>query len=368
MKKVLAAVVSLFMALVPVSTFACDITEQQIAEGASCSEPAASDVVIESSDIRFNAATETLNFDTKVKSSAFSASNELQDKSNVDGIKFSVGNKLVLSGEYEYGMNVGNKVEITGIYERDLFSIGNKTTIEQGAKIGRDVYVVGDSLFVKTNIPGSVFFAGNEVVLSDIKVAGDLVVAASKVRFEGNVEVAGQFKHNDDVNINGTAKFGSEEKYHLPTVKVNKMSVMIFSLLGGLVSVILGILIFKKFVAKVVEEKDMDAAKMLTTTGAGFVAVFAILVASVIMLATVVGAVFGIAILFGLISMLILSTSVTAVFLGEKLIKTNNMILNASIMIILLTALSALPYIGALIGFVASMFGFGLMYRILFKK
>lgn len=365
MKKILAFGLSLFMALMPMSAFACDITEEQIKNGATCPDD---EIAIEDSG-RFMAEAEKLDIDTKINSSAFFAGNEINDKAEVkNGIDFSAGNLINLAGQYEYGAHAGNEINISGVYEKDFFALGNVINIEKTAKIGRDIYVAGNSLNIDANIPGSVFFAGNEIVVDSVKIDGDLVVAAQKVVFKGDVEVAGVFKYNDDLKIEGSAKYGTEESYHLPQVNLNPITTTMFSLISGIVTVVLGLLIFKGFSKKVIETTSMDSMEALKTFGIGCVTVIVIPIVSVIMIATLIGIIPGIAVLLGYIAMLLFSTSVTAVVVGEKLIKTKNTMLNASIAVAVISVLVSLPYIGVTIGTIVTIFGFGLMFRIMFKK
>lgn len=365
MKKILALVLSLFVALVPMDAFACDITEDQIEKGAKCPD----EILIVKDADRFRADAKTLNVDTKINSSAFFAGNEINDKTEVkNGINFSAGNLINLSGQYEYGAHAGNEINVSGVYEKDLFAIGNGINIEKDAKIGRDVYVAGNLLNIDADVPGDVFFAGNEVVIDNVKIGGDFVIAAQKVVFRGDAEIMGTFKHNDDLKIEGSAKYVAEEKYYLPSIKLNTWALILFSLISGIATVILGLVVFKNFFKEVIEKVNMDASDALKTFGIGFIAAIVIPVVAVFMIAMIIGLVPGIAILLGYIAMLLFSASVTAVIIGERFIKTKNVMLNATISIAVLTALVSLPGIGNTIGFIVSMFGFGLMIRVLFKK
>lgn len=370
MKKILALGISLFMALAPMtSAFAC--------EGADCtnetSETSATLPLFVEDKNRFKTEAEKLSIDnnTRFNSSVFFAANEINDAATVDnGINFSAGNSLKMSGQYEYGAHAGNIIDITGSYARDLFVGGNKIDITKDAKIGRDIYAAGNVLKIETNIPGNIYFAGNEIALDNTTISGDLVVATQKIVFGDNVVIEGTFKYNDDIEIENSAKtIGAEEKYHLPRFKLNPVTTTIFSLLSGIFMTVLGLFLFKGFFKKIVEKTaEMTFVGSLTSFCVGFGAMIIVPLVAIFLCVTLIGIIPAIAALLVYIALLIFSSSVTAVVIGEKFIKTKNPILNACIAVAVLTALAALPAVGLTIGFIVSMFGFGLTLRVLFKK
>lgn len=304
------------------------------------------------------------------KKSSFFAGNNVTDKSLITGPAFVAGNQLELSGQYEYGFLAGNGVKINGTYDKDLFAAGNSIVIEEDTKIGRDVFVAGNVVTIRTNVAGDVFIAANKLVLEDVTISGDVNLIVNSIEIKGEVKIAKTLTRNNGAKISGQfASVGKEETYEVVKVTVNPIVSTLLGLGSKLVVMIILMLIGKKFINALLELISSATSNDMTRivlTGLGlFVAVP---VAAVMLLFTIVGIPAAL-ILGGLyVILMYLGSIVTSVYLNERFFKIKNGMIGTMLGLVLLAVLGTAPYIGSLIGLIASIFGFSLTVRVLFWK
>ncbi|MBR6965058.1 hypothetical protein IKH83_01955 [Candidatus Saccharibacteria bacterium] len=367
MKKILIFVFGLFLTLTPLSASACGVgSTTKNGESLDCVETAEAEEAKEQS--RFDAGTK-LTTSGEVKKSSFFAGNEIIDDTKINGLAFMAGNELISNGEYEYGFLAGNRIEINGKYERDLFAAGNNLTIADDAKVGRDVFVAGNIITVKAEIPGDIFIAANKIILDGAAIEGDLNVAANSVEFRGDVKINGTFKHNDDIKKIGEIKGVNEETYTIPKIRLDPVYSTLFGIASKLVAMIVLVLVCKKFLAALIEKINSDTSSDVTRTvliGVG--SLLLVPISMIVLLITIVGVPVAIAVGAAYAVMLYFSSVVTAIYVNEKWLKIKNGVVGAALGVVIISLASSIPYLGALIGLIATTFGFGYTIRVLFWK
>lgn len=371
MKKKMALILSvLALALVPINSWAC--------EGDTSGETE-SDCVLTTSEPEEDKTTSTDRFQAndnikkseKFDSSVFFAGNSITDDSDVKGVGLMAGNTLDISGKYEIGLHAGNVINIDGEYKNDLFVAGNIVSLKKNAKINHDAYFAVNKIDILTNISGDTFIAARDIYLANATIGGDLRVSAENITFGENVVVEGTFVHNSDAKITGEAKIAETETYD--RVVVDSFRAQIVFTFASLASRILVMVLFmylgKKFFASLNESiKNYEFMDGLKDTGKGvLVTVGVALVAA--LLVTFIFSIPAVLVIAGvLLICLYLSNIVTAAFIGNKLLRSKNEMINCAVGLVTLAIIGLIPSVGVVVGFFATMFGFGLMIRVLFKK
>lgn len=361
MKKIILAF-GLLLTFLPINASAC--VNGPEGTDANCEETTEQ---VQTEQTRFSVGDNLVTSGEKQNSSFFAGS-EVIDSSLVTGPAFVAGNKVDLSGKYEYGFHVGNGVVIKGSYEKDLFAVGNSLVIEKDAKLPRDVFIAGNVVTIRANISGDVFIAANKLVLEDATIEGDLNVVLNTLEIKGEVKIGKTLTRNNDAKVSGEfASVGKEEVYEKPQVSINPIMSTLFALGGKLVVMLIFMLIGKKFFKKLLDfiqgatNDDMKKAILV-----GLAAFIAAPLAAIALLFTVVGVPAALLIGGFYVIVMYLGSIITAVYLNERFFKIKNGMVGATLSLVVLAVLGMAPYLGSLIGLVASIFGASLMIKILF--
>lgn len=352
MKKIIALVLMAALTLVPSAAFAKDGDER---------------VKIQF----YNDGTKEV-----VDSNAFYFGSEVNDNDTVNGIYFAFGNTIINGGNYEYGFHAANKIIVRGNYEKDLFAIGNDVNISNQAKIARDVYALGNTVELATDVPGTVFVAGNKVILKNITIGGDFRIAASELEISGDVKIAGAFIYNQDINIvgNDSLTAGTTEPYQPITWgfrlgEGSKIITAILNLAASIVVAIIFILVAKKFFTNLKKEvNNTDAKIVLKNFGFGLLTLIAVPVLTALLAITIIGLPAAALLLFALVIAVALSTTVTAAFVGNKIMPKQGTIFTTTIVLIVLALINLIPFVGPFCSTLAAVFGLGIIVRMLFRK
>ncbi len=287
------------------------------------------------------------------------------------GLMFIAGNTLNLSTAAEYGFVAGNVINFAGATARDAYFAGNMVTLEPNAHIGRDVFAAASSLTVKSDLKGSLAASAGSVVFKDVKIAGNVDLNASEVRFEGNVTVAGTLTYNDSAVVSGLnsngVQIGKTESYHVE--EVSDSALLVTAIYGKLLS-IAGLFLAMALVLALSSKLHEKAAQNATAASfgknlaLGLAVLVGVPIFAIMALCTVVAAPIALVVLALYLVMIYLSQGFAGLWLGhiliEKVIKAkSNAYLEALIGIVILGLLSLVPYIGAITGLLGLLFGLG---------
>ena len=352
MKKIIALVLMAALALVPSAAFA------------------------KGSDDRFKIQFYNDGVKETTDSNAFFTGYLVNDNSTVNGIYFAFGNTIENGGAYEYGFHAANKIIIQGDYEKDLFAIGNEINISSKASLARDAYILGNVVRLSTDIPGTVFVAGNKISLENITIGGDLRIAASELEILGDVKITGAFVYNQDINIvgNDSITAGTTEPYHpitwgLRLGEGSKIITAILNLAASIVVAIVFILIAKKFFTNLKKEVNtVDAKIVLKNFGFGLLTMIVVPILSVLLAITIIGLPAAAILLLAFVIAVALSTTVTAAFVGNKILPKRGTVFTTTLVLIALALIELIPYVGPFCCSLAAIFGLGIIVRMLFRK
>lgn len=295
-------------------------------------------------------------------------SSNLENKS---GMMFVAGNNLSLSTAAEYGFLAGNTINFAGETVRDLYIAGNSVTLTKDAKLGRDVFVASNTLNVNTNIPGDLAVTAAEVVLKDTKIAGNVNISAAKVEFIGKVEIVGTLTYNDNADIVGltNASYGNLDAYHVEEVDPSVlMAARVYGTIMSAVGLFLAIAVICALYPKMHDriEQETNVNRFGVNLAIGLGVLIGAPAVAIFLLCTVIAAPLALILVAVYVIAIYLSQAFTGAWLGHVIIEKlcharGNIFVEALVGIILLNALSLVPYVGVLTGFMSLLLGLGLI-------
>lgn len=304
-------------------------------------------------------------------STKFIAGNNVTTKANIDGIAFVAGNNVTTGGKISYGFVAGNNVVISGEVEKDLFAAGSTITIEDTAKLPRDVFLAASEVIVKTNIGRDLNVGASRVDLSGVTVTGDATVYAESIVLDENTVIKGTLKYYEDTSVQNLdkAQIGST-KTVANTEEVETTSSIIISKITNIVSSYIAILVIlllvPKFKKKIDKEK-FEAGTIAKTSLLGLATLVVVPVLVIIGLVTMFLIPLSLILLALYIVAIYLSTLIAYYIYGKKIYsligKKSNLYLELLIGIVLFKLIAMVPYVGAFIVFISVLYGMGIIFN-----
>lgn len=287
------------------------------------------------------------------------------------GLMLLAGNSLNLQTNSEYGFIFGNMIDFSGTTEKDLYVAGNVVTLEPSAKIGRDSFIAAATVYVRTDLKGSLAVTADRVVFKDVTIDGNVDLSVGHVEFAGDVKIAGRLTYNDDADIAGLNKVEAAERETYHVEEASPSSLLLIRIYSKMMSMVALFLImalicvfYKSLHTKIAEQST--TSRFGTNLAIGLGVLIAIPVIALVALFTLVAAPLGIIALLFYAIMVYLSQGFASIWLGhmilEKLCKLHtNIYLEALVGVVILGLLSLIPYIGVATGFIAMLLGLGLI-------
>ncbi len=244
------------------------------------------------------------------------------------------------------------------------------------------IVLVGSVLIDREETAGDIYVLDGDVTIRGT-VTGDVVVADGDVIIRGTVEgnvvtVAGQATLGRRGNVRGDITYADKEPVQTPGSQVGgevkKFDVADAGILGA-IAWLIGItvsLFLLGLILLLLAPRAADAvartasAKALASFGVGFLAFFLIPIIAFAALFTVVGIPLGVILLLLVLPLYAISYVTAAFALGRRIIKGSR-ILAFLVGLVILQLLTLIPIAGGLIGFLAVIFGLGLLLLTLFR-
>ena len=291
-----------------------------------------------------------------VDGNVFVMGKDVKITSEIGGDVFVIADKLEIDGAYIYSsiFALANEITINGtVY--DVYAACNTFNVGERGLIYRDLRLTAQDLNISGIINrnayvsvGNITFAENANQL----VRGNLNYTSSKPVSIPNGAVVGQ------------TNFSQEE---IKEAGNNGILSHFLNLIGSLILTAVVTLILVWLTPKFVERVgNTNLSKSFVSLGIGFLAPICLIIASVILLITVVGVPVFVAISFAFVVLAYVAKCITSIFFGnlfaKKLNKEGkwNLVLYSCIVTLILWAVSLIPIIGSLVSIVASIFGIGL--------
>ncbi len=318
----------------------------------------------------------------------------------IEGDFYVAGSVVNLSGEVSDDLlTAAGTITINGAIGGDALVIA--PTVDVHGTVGDDLRIVGGTVIIAEPVLGDVFvFGGSVEILSTASIAGDLIVFASEVEVNGQVDgnilgqvnvlridapvkgmvdvTVGALTVGDKAMIGGDLKYtstleltraqnatvGGQTLRNDPVFEPAKVGIESFllPLLTLLFSVALWYLLAKRMLNRVVTRALAPSVRpVMTGTIVMLLAPFAISV----LLVSVLGLLAGMVLLFGYILFLILALIASSAVMGQLVISTikkgTNQVTLTSLIVgsVLLAGCFVVPVVGpiVLIGFLLLTFG-----------
>lgn len=292
---------------------------------------------------------------------------------------------------------IANKVQITGQIEGNLFVLTDSlildSSISQGGLVGGSIYACANSIYY--NGACTYLYAAcndlemtyNSYVVRDAKISANtskIKAAIGRNMYLSSASI--NFGEDEDIPlIYGNLTYKSNTKIDIPdgivtgtleenVIKNNSFDYSITDIITGIVTVIITVLVLyfilnnftPNFVEKV-SSKNLSFINIIKAFGIGLLAMIAVILASILLFITTIGAKLGIILilLFAVlcfISIPILEIVITKSLKSTLKIENNSMfILVLCLVSIILYGVTLIPYAGTILNFIIKATAIGLI-------
>lgn len=362
----------ILFALVLVCTLVCSFCFATVEPRTGDAQPTSEEGVAPISEDQETTSTSNEPNASWTNSDLFVAEDKVTISSVVDGNAFVVGKEVTVSGEIGGDLFVfADKLNIEGGYVySSIFACANEITING---VVYDVYAACDTF----NLEASGF------VYRDMKVTAANVNLNGKVRRDAYISAnTMNFREGSETIIYGNLHYANDSELAIPegvvagevtyekTNTQTNMGKSVGSYVKDLVKTLLFTFIVTlvllwltpKFVQRV---GNMSTAKTFISLGIGFATPIAFVMASFLLILTMIGLPIFACGLFAFILLAYIGFSVTSIYFGKLLAKLFKM--QGNVKFVLLTLVSALvlwlihiiPVVGGIFSFIISLFGIG---------
>ncbi|OGD67826.1 hypothetical protein A3F08_01535 [Candidatus Berkelbacteria bacterium RIFCSPHIGHO2_12_FULL_36_9] len=300
--------------------------------------------------------------------------NSIRIDGSVGGDLITAGNQIEINGDVDANVFAGsNSVILNSKIRRDFIVGANDVKISKQAVIGGNLYVGSANVVIDGEVKGTVY-AGTGSLTINGKVGKEIKANVGLLKLGPTSEVNGDISYTSDkkaVVSKGAKYTGKLEQKETPKglAKVNlKESALdsLMSLLSAILVVILLILLFPKKLESLNSYLELNFWRSL---GFGFLALIAIPILTVILFLTIIGVPLGLITLGIFILMIYLSKIICAYYFGNIISKGSwSPIWSCVLGLVILAALSLVPIINGIVGFIALLVGLGAMTMLMFEK
>ncbi len=306
-------------------------------------------------------------------------------KGSIFGDVTLFGNNVSLEGEmFDDVRIVANNVHVSGITNKDLVIIANNIFIEEGAIINGDSLMLGNTVYVDGQYLGE-----NQITANKVTVAGEIVgpttFTAQKLTFASGAKIVSELSYfspqraivESDVEIQKALNFNQIE-----SIKQNDVVKRLFfgfvsfwaiiKLIATLFVIFILTQIFRMFAQRVTDIVDEKKGFILLTG-----------ISSLLLIPVLILVLFGslvlipvsviIALMFGI--MIILLPSMAAIIAGnlyqKYILKRPKPMIDfniSALVLIILTFVGFIPYVGNVIVYLLYIAAFGAMSQYLYEQ
>lgn len=370
---------ALFVVFVLVSSYCYATVEPRTSEPVATSEEEGTPVVTSEGDVApisvegtsNEATTET---PTWTNHDLYVCDDNVDISNVVDGNAFVIGKEVTISGEIGGDLFVvADKLNIEGGYiYSSIFACAKEITING---VVYDVYAVCNNFTLESN----------GFVYRDMKVTGSNITLHGKVRRDAYVSTSKlQFAEGAETTIYGNLHYSSNSEISIPegivagevsftkanvtsnanvgTIILSHVLDLVRNLLFTFVATLLILWLTPKFVERV---GNTSVAKSFISLGIGFATPIAFVIASFLLILSVIGIPVFVSGLFAFTVLVLLSITVSSIFFGKLFTRLWKMEGNVKFVLftllstLIIWAISLIPVVGGIFGFVITLFGIG---------
>ncbi|KIR03082.1 hypothetical protein P261_01897 [Lachnospiraceae bacterium TWA4] len=331
-------------------------------------------------------ATNDIFYDSEISgdkdSTVFVAGDLVLGDAVVKGILFSAGNTLLVNGSSDYAMLAGNEVNVQGTIVNDVLAAGRTVNIQHIAKVQRDVFAVGQKVFITGEVGRNVNAAGS-LVFIDGTIKGDVHVSAGEIQVGENAKIEGNFYYNADAVIDAPGEIlNHAQTYESVNYVVNGSSANtildtfldgLFKFLGGLIIVLLLYFLTNLWEKVDVVYEEQGFSKYLKSFVLGLLPLIIMPILAAVLMIVRGGFYLGTVTLFLYFIVILISDIFMEFFIGRwvsrKLLKRPVCYwLELVIGILVWTAIGMIPVLDIIVYILAAPLGFGVVLSLLGKK
>jgi len=297
----------------------------------------------------------------------------------VGGDLWAIGANLAISGEITNDLRAwGAKILLNSFVGGRASLKGADIVIDENAAISKKTHATGDKVVFKGAAIGRVELEGREVVFagsarSGLRIRAPSVKITENARIIGNVTIhtIGTPEISPAAQISGTVTVKKLPRWEVMRRShegglINRIAPAVFATLCAFLAGILAIALARNGVETAIDtlvEQPMRSGLW------GLIGLITIMVSAAFLILTILGAPLAAAILMSLPLILLLSLTGSGFAIGEWLfnrtgddVSTMHRALSLLVGLLLLAALSIMPYIGELIIALAIVFGAGALF------
>ena len=312
--------------------------------------------------------------DEDINNSAIIFGNSVDLASKLDGVGLIFGNDISLNLTSDYIATFGNNITFNG-KTRDAIIFGNKVTLNEGATIGRDIYIFASSVSISGSINRNITIYASDVSIKDAQISGNVKIRANDIDIERNAAIIGELSYNDDANVNisDVASIGSKQTYKVEKEEKNEFLEKLKSSFISFINVLLVFAILLFLVPTIFKKLDNNKTDIIKSLGIGFAFLISALIAVIILIFTVFGLSLALLLIVAYIVLIYLSTIATGYMLGnfvwEKITKVDKKpYLIGIIGILIIYILKLIPYVSILITILSVVIGIGSILSLYKRK
>lgn len=307
-------------------------------------------------------------------------SKESEIVGDVYGDLFLLGGQIKFSGNVKGDLRVfGGNVKISGNVDGDVLIVGGNVEFLEGAKVKREIFVVGVKTDIKNSISEKLKIISGRVSI-DAKILGSSDITTQNLKIGQNADISGDFSYyspqifdkNEKAVITGKVSFNEINSIReMGIVKKAILSFMNFwivlKFLTTLILAFILIYIFKPFTQNVVDLISKSYWKSILVS---LLILFLAPLAITILIFSLVGLPIGLLLFMGFIFIIIIAPAIAGIFIGywvKKYFAGEGFkeidFQSSSIGVIILSMVQLIPYAGGIIGFILFLISFGAISR-----
>lgn len=310
-------------------------------------------------------------------------SSNLQINGHVKGDVITASQNINVSGKIDGNLRaVSNTINIAGMIGKNINFVGESFIMSERASVGQDILLLSINSELNGLTRGNVHgMSGNTLIRGEIEKNVNLKIDRTKrknyfnvLKIEKSAVIGGALNYqggNDAVietdNIAG--EINKKEPQKSP-FKIPSSTKFLYSVVTAFLTFLILNTLFKKQINRL---KEFSIRENYKTTGPGAIILFLTPFAIILAMMTVVGIPLALITLVLWLILLFFSKIIVALALGDyifKLIKKERLPWQIKSLagITLAWLLFALPYIGWLFSFVATLIGLGVFYYLIKNK
>ena len=263
-----------------------------------------------------------------------------------------------------------------------LVPVASAPAAAGGGAEGDRIVLVGDVLVDRDETAGDVFVVDGDATIRG-RVTGDLIVVAGDITIRGTVEgdvvaVSGLATLGRRGRIGGDLVYGDETPVRTPGSQVagdvdkfNVGNASVFAAIGFWIALTISMLLLGLVLLLIAPRAGVAVAltgreKTGVSALVGLLAFFLLPVVAIGLCVSLIGLPLGIVLLLLILPLYVIGYLTTALVVGSRIVKKGG-ILAFIAGVVILQLLVLIPIVGGLVGFLATLFGLGVLLVALFR-